>query len=378
MRNERIINFYLAALFVFIILLKFVFIKHFSDYYELIVSGFFIVLTYSLYKLIGFRKDNDNNKHNAIQITIIGVLLYILLTNLAGLYFGFLRNSYSLTFTSIIKNTYMIIILVVSSELIRWMVASNQRVHKYQLIILTVLYIVLDVVLALSPNYTSSSFNIFRFITTVGVVSIARNYVCSVLTYKVSFIPSLILRLFFSLYPFVVPIFPNFGDYLNSIIDLLTPFLIYFSIRRIVNHANKERVVKISRKLWYFYVPLWLSLIFVVILVSGMFRYKIMAIGSGSMEPCVSKGDALIFEKYDGSEKPIKNQVLVFRHNGKYITHRVYEVISDEDNTFYITKGDANNTTDDFKVYENDIVGIGKLNIKYIGYPTIWFQELIN
>lgn len=378
MRNERIINFYLAALFVFIILLKFVFIIKFSDYYELIVSGFFIVLTYSLYKLIGFRKDNDNNKHNAIQITIIGILLYILLSNLAGLYFGFLRNSYSLTFTSIIKNTYMTIILVVSSELIRWMVASNQRVHKYQLIILTVLYIVLDVVLALSPNYTSSSFNIFRFITTVGVVSIARNYVCSVLTYKVSFIPSLILRLFFSLYPFVVPIFPNFGDYLNSIIDLLTPFLIYFSVRRIVNHANKERVVKISRKLWYFYVPLWLSLIFVVILVSGMFRYKIMAIGSGSMEPNVSKGDALIFEKYDGSEKPIRNQVLVFRHNGKYITHRVYEVISDEDNTFYITKGDANNTTDDFKVYESDIVGIGKLNIKYIGYPTIWFQELIN
>lgn len=378
MRNERIINFYLAVLFVFIILLKFVFIIKFSDYYELIVSGFFIVLTYSLYKLIGFRKDNDNNKYNAIQITIIGILLYILLTNLAGLYFGFLRNSYSLTFTSIIKNTYMIIILVVSSELIRWMVASNQRVHKYQLIILTVLYIVLDVVLALSPNYTSSSFNIFRFITTVGVVSIARNYVCSVLTYKVSFIPSLILRLFFSLYPFVVPIFPNFGDYLNSIIDLLTPFLIYFSIRRIVNHANKERVVKISRKLWYLYVPLWLSLIFVVILVSGMFRYKIMAIGSGSMEPNVSKGDALIFEKYDGSEKPIRNQVLVFRHNGKYITHRVYEVISDEDNTFYITKGDANNTTDDFKVYESDIVGIGKLNIKYIGYPTIWFQELIN
>lgn len=378
MRNERIINFYLAVLFVFIILLKFVFIKQFSDYYELIVSGFFIVLTYSLYKLIGFRKDNDNSKYNVIQITIIGILLYILLTNLAGLYFGFLRNSYSLTFTSIIKNTYMIIILVVSSELIRWMVASNQRVHKYQLIILTVLYIVLDVVLDLSPNYTSSSFNIFRFITTVGVVSIARNYVCSVLTYKVSFIPSLILRLFFSLYPFVVPIFPNFGDYLNSIIDLLTPFLIYFSIRRIVNHANKERVVKISRKLWYFYVPLWLSLIFVVILVSGMFRYKIMAIGSGSMEPNVSKGDALIFEKYDGSEKPIRNQVLVFRHNGKYITHRVYEVISDDDNTFYITKGDANNTADDFKVYENDIVGIGKLNIKYIGYPTIWFQELIN
>lgn len=378
MRNERIINFYLAVLFVFIILLKFVFIKQFSDYYELIVSGFFVVLTYSLYKLIGFRKDNDNSKYNVIQITIIGILLYILLTNLAGLYFGFLRNSYSLTFASIIKNTYMIIILVVSSELIRWMVASNLRVHKYTLVILTILYVALDVVLALSPSYMTSSFNIFRFITTVLVVSVARNYVCSLITYKVSFIPSLIMRLFFSLYPFVVPIVPDFGDYLNSIINLITPFLIYFSIKRILNYANKERVIKISRKMWYFYVPLWLCLIFVVILVSGMFRYKIMAIGSGSMETSISKGDALIFEKYDGSEKPIKNQVLVFRHNGKYITHRVYEVINDDGNIFYITKGDANNTVDDFKVYESDIVGIGKLNIKYIGYPTIWFQELID
>lgn len=96
------------------------------------------------------------------------------------------------------------------------------------------------------------------------------------------------------------------------------------------------------------------------------------------MEPRISAGDALIYEKYDGSEKPIKNQVIVFNHNGKYITHRVNEIVNDGDNTFYITKGDANLSADDFKVYENDIVGIGKLNIKYIGYPTIWFQELIN
>ncbi|MCX4249382.1 MAG: signal peptidase I [Bacilli bacterium] len=378
MRNEKIINFYLVVLFVFIILLRLVFMNIFSDYYEIIVSCFFIVFSYSLYKLIGFKKDNDLSKYNAIQITIIGLLLYILLTNLAGLYFGFLRNAYSLSLISIIKNTYMIIIMVVSSELVRWMVAGNSKVHKYPLVILTILYIALDVVLGLSLKHVISSFNIFRFITTYALGSIARNYVCSSLNYKVSYVPSLVLRLFFSLYVIVVPIIPDFGDYLNSVINFLTPFLIYFSIMRLVNHTNKERVSEIKGKIWYFYLPFWLCCSFIVILVSGVFKYKIIAIGTGSMEPRISAGDALIYEKYDGSEKPIKNQVIVFNHNGKYITHRVNEIVNDGDNTFYITKGDANLSADDFKVYENDIVGIGKLNIKYIGYPTIWFQELIN
>lgn len=116
---------------------------------------------------------------------------------------------------------------------------------------------------------------------------------------------------------------------------------------------------------------------FVVVLVSGVFKYQIMAIGSGSMEPIVYRGDAIVFEKYD-DELINVNDIIVFRQKGKFITHRVIDIIESSGKIRYITKGDANENQDDYITFDDDIVGIVKFRIKYIGLPTIWFQELIS
>ena len=67
----------------------------------------------------------------------------------------------------------------------------------------------------------------------------------------------------------------------------------------------------------------------------------------------------------------------MLKHNNTYVTHRVVEIKEENKKRIYQTKGDNNIDIDKFVVHEEDIVGIVRLRLKYVGLPTIWFQEII-
>ena len=64
-------------LFIWVILLRVVLINHFNAIYDLINLIFFLVFYMVCKYTLGIRKDNNICKVNAIQITIITILLYI-------------------------------------------------------------------------------------------------------------------------------------------------------------------------------------------------------------------------------------------------------------------------------------------------------------
>ena len=148
-----------------------------------------------------------------------------------------------------------------------------------------------------------------------------------------------------------------------------------------IHKAMDRRVAPIRRNLWYINIPIVILLLFIVALVSGLFKYQIMAIGSGSMEPVIYRGDAIVFEKVtteDEKNAIEEGTVIVFKHNGVYITHRITKIEMVDGTRVYQTKGDNNEKEDAFKVENDDIVGITKTKIKYIGFPTLWIQDLFN
>lgn len=380
MKNKGVYIFNLILL-LFIITLKFVVIDHFANYYGIVNAIFWIVSLAFFVKMVGIKRDNSVVKSNVTQVVIISILLFILLSFLSGLFFGFLRNAYSLKPMSIIKNIYSLAIMIVAEEYIRGIVNNVCVKDKKPLYILTILYIILDAVLLLGPESTSSIYSLFVFITTLGLPIIARNVLSTYLTYHVSKVPGMILRLFYSLYIYIFPIFPNFGNYIESVIGILVPYLIYFVSSGMVHKAMDKRVAPIRRNLWYINIPLVIILLFVVALVSGLFKYQIMAIGSGSMEPIIYRGDAIVFEKItteDDKNELEEGTVIVFKHNGVYITHRITRIEMVDGVRIYQTKGDNNEKEDAFKVENDDIVGVTQFKIKYIGFPTLWIQDLFN
>ena len=93
------------------------------------------------------------------------------------------------------------------------------------------------------------------------------------------------------------------------------------------------------------------------------------------MEPVYSRGDAVIYSKADASEV-VKDDILVFVKNGVVVTHRIIKISGSGKEILIQTKGDANNTPDSFTVNSGDVLGIVKYKVKYIGFPTIWINEL--
>lgn len=379
MKNKGVYIFNLI-LFLFIIALKFVFINHYASYYGIVNAAFWIISAGIFIKIWGLRRDNSVIKSNITQIVIISCLLFILLSYLSGLYFGFLRNAYSLTLISILKNIYSIAIMIIAEEYIRGIVVNTCVKDKRPLYVLTFLYILLEIVILLGPDSTNSLSAIFIFITTLGLPIIARNVLCSYLTYHVSKVPGIVLRLFYSLYIYIFPIFPNLGDYVNSVLGILIPYIIYFISSGMIHKSMDKKVAPIKKNLWYINIPLIVVLLFIVALVSGLFRYQIMAIGSGSMEPIIYRGDAIVFEKLKTEEEKntlVQGTVIVFKHNGVYITHRISSIDYVDGARVYQTKGDNNDVEDAFTIDNSDIVGVTKATVKYIGYPTLWIQELL-
>lgn len=364
----------------FIIILKTIFIDNLSSYHEIVNVVFWVSFCFLAYKLLGIPKNSNSLKTNTTQIIIIAILGFVLISYLSGMYFGFLKNAYSLSIINILKNTYSLFIMIVSQELIRFMIANKCRNNLKPYIILTTLFILLDIILTLNTSVFESGLTIFIYITNVVLPMISRHILISYLTYKVSYLPGIILRLFFTLYVFIIPIFPDYGYYISSIIGIILPYFIYIVVSKMIFHAQQENIKPLKAKRWFINIPIIFVLLSIIILVSGIFKYQIMAIGSGSMEPYIALGDAVIFEKVENQS--LNNlqtgDIIVFRHKGKYITHRIVKIIIEDSQILYQTKGDNNEKVDDYKVKKDDIKGIVKMKIKYLGIPSIWFQELLN
>ena len=122
-----------------------------------------------------------------------------------------------------------------------------------------------------------------------------------------------------------------------------------------------------------FFVVLFLIVISMIYVVSGYFRYYMVAVASGSMEPKLSKGDIVIIDKKFNQCN--KGDIIAYYYEKKIIIHRVYKIIKTDNEYFIYTKGDANSNYDNYKITNDMIVGIVKFKIPLVGYPTVLLNE---
>lgn len=373
------IYFFELILVLFIVVYRFILLKYFGDFTDIIASVFWVGAVVVLYKSLGLRKDNSLIRVNTRQIIVISILLFVLISYLSGMYFGFLKNSYSLKFLSIIKNIYPLVFMITSQELIRYMVAKKCTTDYKPLVVLTILYVLVTFTVTFNSASLSTGLKVFIYVTNTILPCISRNILCSYLCAHTSYVPGLILRLFFNIYIYLVPIVPDYGYYISSIVGVLLPYVIYLFVSKLVHIAEQTKLPAIKKVTWYLNIPLFACMLIIVILVSGIFKYQIMAIGSGSMEPYMYRGDAVVFEKIDKEQQVLigEKTIIVYQHGNKYVNHRVMSVENKNGKRYYQTKGDNNPDNDEYLVSEDDVIGIVRLRIKGIGLPTIWFQDLI-
>lgn len=98
--------------------------------------------------------------------------------------------------------------------------------------------------------------------------------------------------------------------------------------------------------------------------------YQALVVRSGSMSPTIPTGSVVFYRKINANNVKV-GDIIVFTKPGQpgvKVTHRVYKIGAGTSGRYFITKGDANATPDDWRVPAVGTGWIAAFHIPVIGY----------
>lgn len=379
-KSYLIINIILIVLLSFLIA-NIIFLKQ-TSYLFCILS---LLIPFSIIFLIyGYEYKKRRYMYELIFYIFAYGLLILLFTYILGIFIGFTQSVYKFGLDNIVHNIIPYTILIFISELFRYEIVRKGAGSPTSYILFTLISIIIDMTLFLTTYNLNNGDNQIKYICGIILPSIFKNVSLIYFSKMGGPIPTIIYRLIFDLKLVLLPIFPNFGLYFDSIINCIIPVLIFALIEFSI-HKDEQRHtenIDVRKKFIYKYLLIVILILIVIsvnLLSSGNFKYTLVSIGSGSMTPVISKGDAVIYKKIEKNNMPKVGEILVFKKDKKMVVHRIIEIVQvDEKNQVYYTKGDANDAPDGYPIEYKDMLGKVVFNIRYIGIPSVIINEAIS
>lgn len=340
--------------------------------------GFLILL----FAIVRYKKPIKRRAKD-INFIVVGLSIIVLgIMYIVGLFTGYLSTPSPLSKTSIsLGKVFLIVITVIITELIRYMLSlvETRKRKKYLITdaIMLLNYVLIDMTLA-PKVYSLNTYSQFcEFFCIFFVQSVAKNLLLNILSKKYGYSPCLYYRLFMELYLFILPIKPRINNFIEAVIFLIFPYIVYIIIQELTE-KRKIQLSKSKNKIEYVGGTIEIVLVaMLVMLVSCEFKYGMLAVGSKSMTGTINKGDAIIYKKYEKKTPLKEGQVIVFKKNNVMIIHRIIKV--DKINTHeevYQTKGDANEDNDSWVVKQKEIVGTVDTRIIWVAWPSVLLNEI--
>jgi len=377
MKKSEIKLISLEIISIFLLIMN-IFTKYFINQYIIIII-LLLMFTISLF-ISSFEKEKILDKKSIIKNTLIYTISYLILIYGMGIFTGYIKTSYSLTLVGIIKNIFPVIILILIEELLRYHICKKAENKKIIIILSILSFVLIDISLSIDLYNFNDKSKIIELITITILPSIFKNIMLSFFSYKYGYKVCIVYQLITNIYLYIMPIFPNLSIYLESILKILLPIfvgtLIYLRFKKITikSFRNNSRLLKIITGI------IIVMTIITIVLYSNLFPYTIAVIGSGSMNPNLKRGDMILIDKtyHEKTNKLKVGQVLVFKIKDTIYTHRIVKIDKINGKYSILTKGDRKGQAiDTWTVTEDDIIGITKLKIPMIGYPSVWLKDIL-
>lgn len=330
--------------------------------------------------LVGFEKEKTIEKRKVLKQVFFYTISFLIIVYGLGLIVGFLSTSYSLTLINIFKNSFPVFLILIIEELVRYNICKKGENNKLIIYISVVIFTFVDISMIISNYDLNDISNILKLSTLVVCPSVFKNVMLSDFSKKYGYEVCITYQLIMGLYIYIVPIFPNLNEYLESVIMSIFPIFILILINMQFEVEKKEdiRDKHIASKILS--VIIILIVITTICLFSNLFPWWIAIVGSGSMTPTINVGDAIIVDKITKEEMAeLKvGDILVFKVGKSMYTHRIINIDVKNDEYYISTKGDRKgNVVDDWTVKSNDVIGVVKFRIPYVGYPTVQLNRLL-
>ena len=312
-----------------------------------------------------------------ITVLLIGIgLIYVILLYMLGIFTGFYTSTVQLSIWSIWNYIIPYIVIIISAENIRKTLLLKEG--KYSKAIVLIMMVLLDVIINTNIYSLNTVNDYFVLVSFIIFASIANNLLFNYIILKHRNAEAIIIyRLITTLYSYILPVSPDIYIFLECIIKMIAPYLVYMILERIYGSKKVTISVTQRKKDRVITIVYYIIIVIIAILVSCKFKYGIMIVGSGSMTGTLNKGDIIFYEKYGKNDEIEDGQIIVFNKDDMKIIHRIIEQKLMGTEIRYYTKGDANQDKDDGYRERKDIIGQVKARIPYVGYLTLWVNDFI-
>lgn len=321
------------------------------------------------------------SKYDITQTVIIILILYCMIYFSLGLVFGYEKSPYSHELIPMLKNIWTFVVAIGFQEYVRMQLIklSPKKIGYYAII--TLFFIIAEIDFwNISSNF-SNNVAFFKYMSQTIVPLLVSNCLFTYLVIMAGNVPSTIYRVILSLITILLPIFPGLNWLIKAMLEIILVivcalYVNYVDLQsaRVLNRRQlkKEKVTS--------YIPFVIVLIILVCFIGGIFKYQPIAVLSNSMYPTFARGDAVVVQKLEKKEfsKLKKGDILYYSKDDKLVIHRIIEIKETEEKKLEIkTKGDNNNTEDNWIIKEEEIIGKVKFMVPYIGYPSVWVNEML-
>lgn len=321
------------------------------------------------------------SKYDITQTVIIILILYCMIYFSLGLVFGYEKSPYSHELIPMLKNIWTFVVAIGFQEYVRMQLIklSPKKIGYYAII--TLFFIIAEIDFwNISSNF-SNNVAFFKYMSQTIVPLLVSNCLFTYLVIMAGNVPSTIYRVILSLITILLPIFPGLNWLIKAMLEIILVivcalYVNYVDLQsaRVLNRRQlkKEKVTS--------YIPFVIVLVILVCFIGGIFKYQPIAVLSNSMYPTFARGDAVVVQKLEKKEfsKLKKGDILYYSKDGKLVIHRIIEIKETEEKKLEIkTKGDNNNTEDNWIIKEEEIIGKVKFMVPYIGYPSVWVNEML-
>ena len=342
-----------------------------STYLKLALAVFSAVFFLLFNTFIKKRSIKAIEHRQVLTIMTVSALMFIGIFFITGLKFGFYKTTFQTGF--LWQFIIPITITIAFSEKIREKMLAQQ--DKFASAISYFSLCLIDIFLLIENDIFKKFESFNNLVSMIIFPTITANILYHFISKRYGALPNIIYKILIFTFPFFTPSEPAVPEALLAFAKLLLPLILMMFIRSLYVKRQK----KVSRRAKAVGTALTAITIFlmagIVMLISCQFRFGLLVIATESMTGEIDKGDAIIYEQYD-CQIIKEGQVLVFNKNKQKTVHRVVDIENINGQTRYYTKGDANDGNDVGYITNEDIVGVLKLKIKYLGYPTILVREL--
>ena len=384
MKKQRIKSYYTIFLFETIIMFLVILNSFNSGLSNVYVLPFILLICdFIFFLILGFEKNNKRLNKIVIFDVFMCSMIFLILYYLFGIIIGYAKSNNYLTLYGLTVFIIPAILKIIFKEHLRNSLLTKSGNNKFLIVYTFLLFIMIDILPSLSVLKISNINDVFIFIALLLLPSITVNIFATYINMKVGYMPVIIYLLIFSLYQYIIPIVPDPNEYLKAIIDFVLPIFMLLKLRKnIIKYSDEDQEIDRNYNkstIILLIIPFILTII-IIYLVSGYFKYYALAIASGSMHPVFDRGSVVITEqvndKYDNYNKLKEGEIIAYRTEKDIIVHRLIRIVNTGDEVFYYTKGDANKEEDDYLIKKEDIIGIVRFKIPYVGYPTVWFSGI--